>query len=237
MAKIYGLFGTMTGKVADVVMYSRNGEQVVRKYQPSVMNPKTDGQLASRARLKLLSQLSAIMAPVIAIPREGVVSSRNLFTQENYDATSYANNQAQVTLTNVKLTKGVISLPSIVAQREGTTLTVKLQGTGFTNLSRVVYAFFLKSGNATLRYFGSQVSDTPGDFNVFQATTTLENANDSVVVYAYGVRDNTDAARVKFGDLTVVNAETIAKVIVSRSVLETDITLTETKALESNPSI
>lgn len=229
MAKIYGLFGSMTGKTADVVMVVRNGVQIVRKYQPSVANPNTEGQVAARAKLKLVSQLSAILAPAIAIPRSGNVSSRNLFTKLNYPLASYTNNMADIELVNVKITKSVVGLPVVVATRGENGVNVYLSAQqGYQTLSRVVYVAVAKQTDGTLRYAGSMVSSSAGtgNFQVEFPTTTEET-----VYFAYGVRDNTEAARVIFGDLQAITAETVAKLIVSRALLETDVTVTETRGV------
>lgn len=229
MAKIYGLFGSMTGKLADVVMSVRNGEQIARKYQPVVLNPSTPAQVAQRAKLKLLSQVSAVMAPVIAMRREGPVSSRNQFVRANFPAASYNNNQADITLTSIKLTKSVVSLPAISATREGTTLSVQLtQGAG--DFNHVVYVAFGKQNDGTLRFADSAVINNAGSIAHWEGSLTVPNVE--AVVYAYAVRDNNENARAKFGDLQVVTAETIAKLLVSRTLSETDVTLTETRAVE-----
>ena len=230
MAKIYGLFGSMTGKVADVVMAVRNGEQIARKYQPIISNPKSDAQVASRAKLKLMSQLSAVMAPVIALPRQGSVSSRNMFVKKNYMAATYADSQADITLTNVKLTDSVVSLPNIASINRGDTsgINVHLSGVPFLDVNRVVYAMFIKQEDGTLRYFGSRVISDPGDSNIY--TATFPYTANECVFYAYGVRDNTEAARIAFGNMQAVTAETVAKLITSKTLLASDITLTETRA-------
>lgn len=226
MAKIYGLFGAMTGKLADTVMSVRNGEQIARKYQPVVYNPSTPAQVAVRAKLKLLSQLSAVMAPVIAIPRDGAVSSRNLFTKKNYAASSYSENNATINLSAVSLTDSVVALPALVAEREGNTMSLSLQRAA-TDVSRVVYCSFIHDGDE-IRYIGSSVVSEGGEGNLFP--TSFQTLPVEYVVYAYGVRDNTEAARVKFGELTVLSAETIARIVTSRTLLNSDITLTETRA-------
>lgn len=230
MAKIYGLFGPMHGKVADVVMAVRNGVQIVRKYQPIVSNPKTDAQIASRAKLKLMTQLSAVMAPVIAMPRQGSVSSRNMFVKKNYGEATYANSQADITLTNVKLTDSVVSLPRVSSvSREGSTgIVVHLSGTPFLDVNRVVYAMFVKQDDGTLRYFGSRVITEPGDSNIY--TAVFPDMPNECVLFAYGVRDNTETARVAFGNMQAVTAETVAKLVTSKTLLASDITLTETRA-------
>lgn len=228
MAKIYGLFGSMTGKTADVVMAVRNGVQIVRKYQPNVANPSTPAQTAARARLKLMSQLSTVMAPAIAIPRKGNVSARNLFTKLNYGASLYENNEASINMESVQLTKSVVGLPQVVASRTEDGIRAYLPLVqGFQSLSRVVYVAIAKQADGTLRYAGSQVVSTAGTGN-FEAQ--FPSISEEVVIYTYGVRDNTDAARAIFGNLEAITAEKVAKLIVTRQVLESDITVTETQA-------
>lgn len=230
MAKIYGLFGSMQGKVADVVMAVRNGEQIVRKYQPVVSNPSTPAQVESRAKLKLLSQLSAVMAPVIAIPRQGAVSARNFFVKLNYGATSYSSDTATVNLTQVKITKSVVGLPVLnVTRVEGGTLSLALYPSPQQVFDRVVYAIFHRTDTNDLVYDGSRTVDTPGESNTYPASFALSSSANTQVVFAYGVRDNTEAARAKFAEMNVPTAEMIANLLVTRSLTEADVTLTETQ--------
>ena len=230
MAKIYGLFGSMQGKVADVVMAVRNGEQIARKYQPIVANPNTPSQVASRAKLKLMSQLSAVMAPVIAIPRQGSISPRNLFTRENYPLASYASDQASVTLENIQLTKSVVALPALSATLSGNSAEVEL-GIGDPELDHVVYCVFVREGDEKLRFLTSTVQSTPGTQNTFATTIDVYQGNRSLVVYAYGVRDNSETAKVTFGNMAVPTASAVAQLVVSRTLTNADITLTETRGI------
>lgn len=236
MAKIYGLFGAMTGKLADTVMAVRNGEQIARKYQPMVFNPSTPAQIQQRAKLKLLSQLSAVMAPVIAFRRKGTASARNIFTKVNFGATSYASNTAEIDLVNVKLTSSVVSLPALSVSRVGYTDTVSVNESEEGLIDRVVFAAFRQMPDNTLRYSGSQVINTPNASGMFEATFGLSYDDASVVYYAYGVRVNSQAARVIFGNLQSPSAEDIAKLITNSSLTESDVTLTETKAIISRPT-
>lgn len=236
MAKIYGLFGSMTGKLADTVMSVRNGEQIARKYQPVVYNPSTTAQVANRAKMKLMSQLSAVFGPYIAMPRMGSVSSRNMFVKTNYGAATYAGSQADVTLTSIKLTRSAVGLPAVTASRDGFNVTMGLAGGNFPVVDRVVYVVAIKGDDKSLRVLTSQVVSTPGAQNKYEATISLANQNDHIVIFAYGVRDNTDSARAIFGDLQVLTAETVAKVVVTRGLTSEDITLTETQAVASDPA-
>lgn len=219
----------MTGKLADTVMSVRNGEQLARKYQPVVFNPSTTAQVAQRAKLKLLSQLSAVMAPVIAIPRKGSVSSRNLFTKVNFPLTSYATDTADITLANVQLTSSTVALPPVYATRGETDITVNL-GTTEVNVDRVVYAMFEKSGNS-LRFVTSAVVTEAGT-SASPWGTTMPLVFGEVVVLAYGVRDNNENARTIFGNLQAPTAETVAQLIVQRTLLESDITVTHTQGVQ-----
>ena len=233
MAKIYGLFGSMQGKVADVVMAVRNGEQIVRKYQPLVSNPSTPAQVASRAKLKLLSQLSAAMGTVIAIPRQGIVTPRNLFTKYNYPAVTYQDSSdpatASINLSQVKITRSVLSLPELQVTNEQQNYTVRL-GNTTDGVERVVYAIFAVEADNTLRLYQTAVVSTGPRFE-YQTTldTTLK-----YVAYAYGVRLNSDAARARFDQMQVASATLVASLITSRQLTEKDVTLTETKFVQMN---
>lgn len=218
----------MTGKLAETVMTVRNGEQIARKYQPVVYNPNTPAQVATRAKMKLMSQLSAVMAPVIAIPREGIVSARNKFVSVNYRKATYTDDTADITLSTVQLTKSVVALPAVSASRSGSAINIELAAAA--NVDRVVYAVFAKQTDNTLRFVTSSVIATPGQDSKFPYDPVV--GTEPMVVYAYGVRDNTEAARVVFGNMQTLTAETVAKVVTSRALLETDITLTETQGAE-----
>lgn len=217
----------MTGKLADTVMSVRNGEQIARKYQPIVYNPSTPAQVAQRAKMKLMSQLSAIMAPVIAIRREGSKSARNIFTKVNFPLTSYNDSTAEITLEQIQLTKSSVGLPAVGVTRGATNLNVFLAGNE-ASISRVVYAAFEKRGT-DLVYIGSSVSDEEGEGETFWAST-LPLSNEEVIVYAYGIRDNTEAARAAFGNITVLTATAVATLIATRTLTEADFTLTRTVA-------
>lgn len=214
----------MTGKLADTVMSVRNGEQIARKYQPVVFNPSTPAQVAQRAKLKLLSQLSAVMAPVIAMRRVGSVSARNLFTKVNFGATTFADNEASIVISNVKLTSSVVALPSIGAVRGENVLNFAL-GSFTTGIDRVVYAAFAKQADESLLYLGSATGSTAPTFDASLAVSS----NAEIVVLAYGVRDNTENARAVFGNLEAPTAEDVAQLVVSSTLTEADVTLTETR--------
>lgn len=91
MATIQGITGKLSGKMGSAVFRVRNGQQVVAQYNPIVKNPNTEKQQASRAALKLISQLGAIMSPgfgtmgITKRPAKGQPTQRNAFTALNYE--------------------------------------------------------------------------------------------------------------------------------------------------------
>lgn len=225
----------MTGKLADTVMSVRNGEQIARKYQPVVFNPSTPAQVANRAKLKALSQLSAVMAPVIAMPKQGSVSSRNLFTKVNFPAVTYSSDQASVALTSVKLTQSALSLPETEVTFGTSEINVSLRPSSFLDVDRVVYVAFRKMDDNALRLAGSVSVSTAGEVNNYAGTISVDSVEVPYVVYAYGIRDNSENARITFGNISVPTAEMIAQLIVSRNLTEKDISLTETRSALITP--
>lgn len=234
MAKFYGSI-VKRGKVGGSVFAVRNGVTIERQYQPAVFNPNTPGQIAARAKLKALSQLSEVMASVIAMPRRGLVSPRNLFTRANYREVSYNDNEASINLTSVRLTDGILSLPTLQLGRGTTGISAQLTAAA-PEYDRVVYAMFRRNPDNTLLFVTSAVIEKGDDVAPVYATT-LETSytTQAFVVYAYGVRDNTAAARVAFGNISVPSAEMVARLIVSRTLLDSDISMSETMAAISAP--
>ena len=231
MAKFYGSI-VKTGRVGGSVFRIRAGETIESQYQPQVYNPSTDAQIAARAKMKMMSQLSAIMAPVIAMPRRGMMSARNAFVKVNYPLTRYAESKATITLSNIQLTSSSVAFPAIGAQRaQGLAIAAYIANAGEIappDVSRVVYTIFEKNPDGKLRFLASKVATEAGSEGSWQVTG-LPLSNNEVVVLAYGVRDNTNAAVTEFGNLQALTAETVAQLIVTKRLTESDVTLTETR--------
>ena len=195
--KLTGLTGTGSGKLGSSVFSVHAGEQVVRQYQPVVTNPSTQTQVNIRARLKLISQLSAVMGDVIAIPRKGNVTSRNLFVSDNYHVTEALNGVATVDLSAIGLTRGGIHIPYINAERVDTTsIDVALADKADQIVDRVVYVMFYRNRSGELQLADSAVVETAGADGKFPYS--FGYIAQDVVVYAYGIFDkNTKALRLR----------------------------------------
>lgn len=229
MAKYYNN-KVKTGRLAGSVFAIRYGETIERAYQPVVTNPNTPKQVEARAKLKLMSQLAEVMAPIIPLPRIGAVSSRNRFISGNYAAATYANQQADVNMSAIDLTQSVVAMPAVSGARETNSINMYLLQTGViggTDFDRVVYVMFTRQPDGKLRLVTTRVVSDPGPESQF--STSLPLVVTPVYIYTYGIRDNNEAARTVFGGLEVQTAEAVASLLVQRTLLETDVTLTETR--------
>lgn len=228
MGKVTSLYGKTTGKIGSIVFATAGGQTIAREYNPNVSNPSTQAQVNQRARLKLMSQISASLAPVIAIPKQGLVSSRNAFTKLNFDASYAQNGIAQISYENLQLTNGNLGLPTIEASRaQATGVSVNLSEDASQGVSRVVYILYRKTAEQKLQFVASVIAENGGQNGTFPAT--LPYTEGDIVLYAYGMRDTSESASAKYGNLQVQNAVDVAKLTAYRTISSEDYQFTETR--------
>lgn len=231
--KINSILGKMNGKIGNMVVTSVGGEVIGREYNPNVANPNTSGQRNTRAKFKLASQLSAAMAPVIAIRKEGLKSARNIFVSTNFPSISFSNNQATINLNAVQLTKSQKTFVGFKANRTGgTAIAVELSASMADVADRVVYILYLKQADGSLQYADSKVCSVAGADGKFTDSLAY-NAGD-VVCYAYAIKDLDSGITSKFGNMTAPSAEQVAKLLVSNSENMASVSLTKTAGLTMN---
>lgn len=247
MAKQTSLFGKVSGKIGSVVFSTSGGETISREYNPHVANPNTMAQVNQRARMKLMSQLSAALSPVVAMTKDGLVSKRNKFVKRNFGNSYASEGVAQITYENVQITEGSTGLPQLVGSvstevTAGVTIsypTFALSANPSSTINRVVYACFKKTDEGALEFLASKV------INVRQANTQLnyyfianfneidfggaETAPFDVVCYAYGMSDTSESANASYGNLRVQNATDIARLVANRSISFQDYQFTMTR--------
>lgn len=222
-----------SGKLGATVFAVNSGVQIAREYQPKVANPNTEAQQDTRARFKLMSQLSAVMAPVIAIKKDGMKTARNQFQSINFDIVEYENENASINLNLVQLTKSNRSFAGFSANRTGgSAIAVELLTSMAATADRVVYIAYEKQIDGTLSLIGSKVCSTPGNDGKF--ADTLPYSNKAVVLYAYAIKDTDESVTSKFGNLIAPSAEKVAKLLVSSSENMNAVNLTKTAGLTMN---
>lgn len=226
--KLSSILGQGRGKLGAAVFSSTNGQQVVRQYQPNVKNPNTMAQTMQRARFKLMTQIASSMAPVIAIPKSGAVSSRNMFVKKNMPLVVGTEDGAQLVYENLQLTSGTRALPGIYVEREAGKLKIGLLQAPTGNISRVAYCAFAKDSEGQLSYEWSIVSSTPGAQGTFDVETK-DIVSLDVVFYAYGMIDTNSNATAAFENYHVDSATDLAKLIATRKLSLSDFSLTKTR--------
>lgn len=228
--KLSGMAGTGSGKLGSQVYASVAGEQIVRNYQPIVSNPNTSKQVNQRARLKLMSQLSAVFGPILTYKRQKLTSARNQFVSRNFDLTSGNDGQAQISLENIQITSGTAGLPGITARRRlNLYVDVELVRDASISVDRVVYVMFKKTGDAKLQLIGSKVATSAGEAGVFPQSFASTGVD--VVIYAYGMRDLNSKASAKYGNYNVESGEDVATLFMSRSLSYNDYRFTKTRGV------
>lgn len=228
--KLTGITGTGSGKLGSAVFSVSAGEQVVRQYQPVVTNPSTPQQVDNRAKLKLLSQLSAVMADVIAIPKVGALTPRNIFVKDNYPLVTAENGAASVDLSQLAITKGGMQIPEVVAERNAdTSIDVALAMKADQLVDRVIYIMFYRNNQGELQLVDSAVVETAGEGGLFP--WSFPYYQQDVVVYAYGIFDKNAKATASFGNYAVATGTQVASLIAGRHVDESDYLITKTRGI------
>lgn len=234
MGKSTSMWGKTTGKVGGLVYATAGGEQIVREYNPNVSNPSTDAQVDQRARMKLMSQLSASLAQSIAMTKDGLTSKRNKFVKRNFEFSYALNGTAQVSYENLQLTEGNLGLPQISAYAEpsqnGRLLAVAFHEQPSANVSRVVYNIFSKSQEGKLSFINSMIVSNRAQSAIGYFQGNFENVPDGdIVIYAYGMIDTSERATANYGNLNVVDGSDLAKLVATRAISFTDYQLTQTR--------
>ena len=220
-----------SGKVGEMVLAQSGGECISREYRKNIANPNTEGQVNQRARMKLMSQLAAAMAPVIVIPKKGLVSARNQFISKNFNFCSSNDGIAQITLDNIQITAGTTGLPGISAERNGTTdIAVSLRTSAALAADRVVYVMFVKTLQNTLQYKTSVIVETAGANGTFPST--LPYVKEDAVIYAYGMKDLNSAASARYNNYNVTTGQDIASLMMERKISLSDYLFTQTRGAE-----
>lgn len=234
--KLQGIAGKGSGKLGSQVWAVSGGVQIVRPYNSKVTNPSTEGQVETRSKFKLLSQLAAAMSGVIAIKKQGLVSGRNQFMTINKNYAQYVGSDASINLNKVQITKSARGLENFEADRSlHTSIACEFQWSVASVADRVVYVCFKKQADGSLVLFDSKVVSEAGENGTFPGS--LAYTNDAVVIYAYGVKVTNAAANTAFGNMIAPSAEQVAKLITTTSEAAAGSQVTKTKALTMNEGV
>lgn len=194
--KQYGFVGKGTGKLGASVFAISGGEQIVRQYNPVVSNPNTEAQIAQRAKLKLMSQLGAVLAPAMGFVKMGLVSARNQFVSKNIGLCTFENNLASCKVADLQLTPSNVAIPQVSASSDNDVLSVKLGAAASADIKRVAYFVYEQTDDNQLVYRASKIVAEAGEGRDFPTTFPIESG--SLVIYAYGIKDNNANATMRY---------------------------------------
>lgn len=222
------------GKIENIVVSQTGGATIARAYQPNVSNPKTEKQVDQRARLKLASQIAASMSPVISIPKNGLVSARNEFIKKNMNLITALQGTAQMQFANIQLTNGSVPLPAVEASWMENDLLINLASNPGDSVSRIVYSIFKKTNDGQLQFYKSIVTSTPTAQKNYAISE--EGIVGEVAVYAYGIKDLSTAAKVKYDNYNIASGTDIAKLVSTRTMSASDYQFTKTSGTTATKS-
>lgn len=225
--KQYGILGKGSGKLGSSVFAISGGEQIVRQYNPVVSNPNTPAQVAQRAKLKLMSQIAADLAPVLAIPKDGLKSARNQFVSKNIGNATFADNTAEVDYEKLQITAGSAAMPELgnVAYADGH-VTGALASAAPEDITAVVYCVFKLDSKMQLSLQASSVIETAGAGRTFPFD--MEVQGETLIVYAYGLKTGTTGFDMKYEDYEIGDATDVARLVATRAIKKTSSALTVT---------
>lgn len=215
-----------SGKLGNMVVARVAGETIARDYNPNVANPNTNMQVGQRSRFKLASQVSAALASIIAIPRQGLKSARNLFVKKNFENFIKVGENSAVNLPALQITAGSIAMDAFEVTRNSSAVHVELLTENLATLSRVMYALYKVNADQQLEFVDSKVVERSSDDDVF--SVDLKLADGQIVVFGYGIADADASASAKYADYHVASGQDIAQLVATRALSTSDFRFTKT---------
>lgn len=195
------------GKVGGLITYKVGDNVYFRALQAHVHNPRTERQVAHRAKIKLCSQISAIFRHFIAIFPSTGKSSRALFQQYLFTNIDFNEGQAEKYIRTIDLTHTITPLPAINfehADFEGrNVIKLYLISDPRQEVKRVFYFLFKVMPDTSLMFVNYYLTDTretqdiDGYFCWYctDIVITDEEVTDATYyVFAYGMCDLSEEA-------------------------------------------
>ena len=217
MAKFYGGY-VKSGKLGSSVFAVSKGITIERQYQPRVFNPQTKGQIAQRAKFKLLSGLASVVAPFACLLTEGLQTQANAFVKRNMQFVSMSGSSARIDMPKIQISGGSNSFvtPTFAITQgtgKGSISAEDVENAGFDGVVFLVVG--TKRPNVA-RITGKVVL-APTE-NVFSIEFPAASAFAEYHLYAYGIK-LTDKGRSAYEDLNSIS-ENVVEVSVRRMIAE-----------------
>lgn len=232
------------GKKAGLVTYYVGDTMLAREYNPHPHNPRTEKQVAHRAKIKLLSQIAAIFRTIIAIFPSSGKSSRSIFSKINYTKIAATSTTAEIDYTSVSLTDSNRPITQVTKDiaflTSGVRKLVGLPEEPTEDIKRVFYYIYTKTDNGKLQFLDYYLSEirwtsrNPLFFCWANAPFEIDEegrATRDYVIYAIGMGDNSEQATDYWNSLEVDNLEFLGQLIAENIISANDFYFTETSSL------
>ena len=232
------------GKKGGIVTYQVGETLIAREYNPHPANPRTEKQVAHRAKIKLLSQIAALFRPIIAIFPSSGKSSRSIFAKINYPKITAASTTAEIDYNSVSLTDSSRPITQVAKDiaflSTGVRMLVGLPEEPTQDIKRMFYYIYTKTDNGKLQlldYYLSEIrwtSRNPLYFCWANAPFEIDEegrATRDYLIYAIGMGDNSEEATEYWSQLDVPNLEFLGLLIAEDIITHSDFFFTETSSL------
>lgn len=243
MAKIQGLVGGLSGKMGNAVFRQRYGETVVSQYQPVVSNPNTPAQQNARAAFKLITQLSAIMAPaygtlgVVTRPARQGRNPRTGFVAKNYnlivvDPSPEAAERVTIPMEKLQLTDSFRPLPTMTDNSEAGAASVIISNLSADIASvRFVVIEYVEMGEGSQAAI-REIKDVPVSSGEVEFNASATDG-EKLTILAYGlIPSAATLAKVDFDNIhTPVDDDFISAVELDKMVRDGEMNVTMTNGI------
>lgn len=219
--KSTGLFGKNSGRVGGVVYSNYRGQQIVRSYQPQVKNPNSKGQIAQRAKFKLVSQLGAVFAKELKnsyLSEDSRLTSRNAWVRKMLKKTVYSGNEATLPIEEVVLTNATGGIIYAEVDSSGLEISVLLSQWDKDRVKARALTIAYSNGGDIVPLYVQQMQaevDEAGNQIYFKTAINAVPAgysNVRVIAYVY---QQDGGAKITYDDYEVNNDEATLEDLVS----------------------
>lgn len=236
--KLQGFVGKGSGKLGASVWTVRKGVQVVREYTDKVTNPNTPAQVGQRAKFKLLTQLSAVVAGDGMFFRNinPGESMRNAFMRYNMPAVTLSptGNVALLNVGAVVLTDGHTTAPTASFNRATGILSVDLSANAMSDIMGIGYAVITLPEVGRVIGYSARAEKAEGETTITATIVTGPSLMNKTNVLVWGYRFADAAARARYEAIAATETADVVSLEFNRMLREGLIEPTQT--VVANPT-
>lgn len=236
--KLQGFVGKGTGKLGASVWTVRKGVQVVREYTDKVTNPNTPAQVGQRAKFKLLTQLSAVVAGAGMFFRNlnAGESMRNAFMRANMGAVTLSptGDVALLNVSEVVLTDGHTTAPAATFNRTTGALSVDVSAAAMSDIMGIGYAVITLPDVGRVIGYSTRAEKGEGQTAITATIVAPSALMNKTNVLVWGYRFADEAARAKYESIAAAETANVVSLEFDRMLREGLIEPTQT--IMANPT-